>query len=124
MRESERRWQFALEGAGDGVWDWNAQTNNVFFSRQWKAMLGYGDDEIGDSLDEWDKRVHPDDRDRCYEDLEKHFRGETSEYRNEHRLLCKDGTYKWILDRGKVVERTEDEKPLRVIGTAHRHFRP
>jgi PAS domain-containing protein len=51
-----------LEGAGDGVWDWNAQSNRVFFSKQWKAMLGFAEDQIGDTLDEWDRRVHPADR--------------------------------------------------------------
>ena len=117
LRDSEQRWLFALEGAGDGVWDWNARTNKVFFSRQWKTMLGYGDDEIGDSLDEWDRRIHPEDRKRCYDDLNDHFDGKTPVYLNEHRLLCKDGTYKWILDRGKVIDRTEEGKPLRVIGT-------
>ena len=117
LRESEERWQFALEGAGDGAWDWNAQTNEVFFSRQWKAMLGYEEDEIGNTLDEWDKRVHPEDKGQCYADLEEHFRGKRPVYQNEHRLLCKDGKYKWILDRGKVIEWADDGRPLRVIGT-------
>jgi len=117
LRESEERWQFALEGARDGVWDWNAQTNEVFFSRQWKVMLGYEEHEIGTTLDEWDKRVHPDDKESCYADLERHFSGETPFYQNEHRVLCKDGNYKWILDRGKVMELMDDGKPLRVIGT-------
>jgi PAS domain S-box-containing protein len=117
LRESEERWQFALEGAGDGVWDWNPQTNEVFFSRQWKAMLGYEEDEIGNTLDEWDKRVHPEDKEQCYADLHEHLSGEKRVYQNEHRVLCKDGTYKWILDRGKVIESADDGKPLRVIGT-------
>ena len=117
LRESEERWQFALEGAGDGVWDWNAQTNEVFFSRQWKAMLGYEEDEIESTLDEWDKRVHPEDREGCHADLQRHFAGETMVYENEHRLLCKDGSYKWILDRGKVIQWSAEGKPLRVIGT-------
>jgi len=117
LRASEERWQFALEGARVGVWDWNAQTNEVFFSRQWKAMLGFEEHEIGTTLDEWDKRVHPDDKEHCYADLERHFSGEAPFYENEHRLLCKDGTYKWILDRGKVFGRGDDGKPLRVIGT-------
>ncbi len=117
LRDSEQRWKFALEGAGDGVWDWNAQTDEVFFSRQWKAMLGYEEDEIGNTLEEWDRRIHPEDRVAVYADLERHFRGETAVYSNEHRLRCKDGTYKWILDRGKVLERTPEGKPLRVIGT-------
>ena len=117
LRESEARWQFALEGAGDGLWDWNAQTNEVYFSRQWKAMLGYDDHEVGTSLDEWDSRVHPGDKADCYSDLNRHFSGETPIYQNEHRMRCKDGSYKWILDRGKVVEWDDQGKPQRVIGT-------
>ncbi|MEB3233299.1 MAG: PAS domain S-box protein, partial [Leptolyngbyaceae bacterium] len=117
LQASETRWQFALEGSGDGIWDWNAQTNTVFFSRQWKTMLGFTDAEIGTDLQEWDSRMHPDDRDQCYADLNRHFRGETPVYQNEHRLRCKDGSYKWILDRGKVVEWFDDGQPLRVIGT-------
>ncbi|MBN1935565.1 MAG: PAS domain S-box protein [Anaerolineae bacterium] len=117
LRQSEARWQFALEGSGDGVWDWNAQTNQVYFSRQWKAMLGFAEHEIGDTLAEWDTRIYPDDRDYVYEEIRKHLEGEAPLYISEHRLQCKDGTYKWILDRGQVIERTKDGKPLRVIGT-------
>jgi len=117
LRKSEERWQFALEGAGDGLWDWDAVTNHVHFSAQWKAMLGYAPQEIGDTLDEWDRRVHPEDKAAVYADLERHIRQETKTYENEHRLMCKDGSYKWILDRGKVIEWTEDGKPRRVIGT-------
>ena len=117
LRESEERWQFALEGSRDGVWDWNVVTNEVFFSRRWKEMLGYNDDEISNHLDEWDKRVHPDDKEQCYRDLNRHLNGEVPYYENEHRILCKDGSYKWILDRGKVVSWTETNKPKRVIGT-------
>jgi diguanylate cyclase (GGDEF)-like protein/PAS domain S-box-containing protein len=89
----------------------------VFFSHQWKAMLGYDDDEIGSSLDERNSRLHPADKAQCYADLERHFSGKTSVYQNEHRMQCKDGSYKWILDRGKVIEWDADGKPLRVIGT-------
>jgi len=117
LRESEERWQFALEGAGDGVWDWNAQTNEVFFSRQWKAMLGFEEHEISNRLEEWDTRLHPEDREKTYAALNDHFNGVRPVYMNEHRLRCKDGSYKWILDRGKVIRWTEDGKPLRVIGT-------
>jgi diguanylate cyclase (GGDEF)-like protein/PAS domain S-box-containing protein len=117
LRASDLRWQFALEGAGDGLWDWNAQTNEVFFSHQWKAMLGYEDSDIGTSLEEWDKRVHPEDKAQCYADLASHFSGDVPFYQNEHRVLCKDGSYRWVLDRGKVLQWTEEGKPLRVIGT-------
>lgn len=117
LNHSEQRWKFALEGAGDGLWDWNAQTNKVYYSRQWKAMLGFGEHEIGDGLEEWDKRIHPDDRERVYAKLNKHFTGETAVYISEHRVQCKDGTYKRVLDRGQVISRTPEGKPLRVIGT-------
>lgn len=117
LRESEQRWSFALEGSGDGVWDWNVQTNEVFFSKHWKQMLGYDPDEIENRLEEWEKRVHPDDLELCYESIRRHLSGEFEVYVNEHRLLCKDGTYKWILDRGKVFERSESGEPIRLIGT-------
>ncbi|GAK53906.1 serine/threonine protein kinase [Candidatus Moduliflexus flocculans] len=117
LRESEARWQFALEGSGDGVWDWNSQTHIVFFSNQWKAMLGYEPQEIGDSLSEWEARIHPDDRDLTSAALQEHFDGLTPIYMSEHRVRCKDGSYKWILDRGKVISRMPDGTPLRVIGT-------
>lgn len=121
LKESEARWQFALEGQGDGVWDWNVATNTVKFSHQWKAMLGYSDDEIGMTLDEWEKRVHPEDLSHIYEAINKHFSNETTVFESEHRMLCKDGTYIWILTRGKVLSRDADGKPLRVIGT-HRNI--
>ena len=117
LKKSEERWQFAIEGNGDGLWDWNCKTNEVFYSKQWKKMLGFEDYEIGSSLDEWDKRVHPDDKALANDAIQHHIDGITDVYQNEHRLLCKDGTYKWILDKGKIVSRTEDGEPVRFIGT-------
>ena len=117
LKESEDRWQFALEGNRDGVWDWNTQTNRVFFSRHWKEMLGFEDHEITDTLEEWKSRVHPKDKEQVQKDLADHLAGRTRFYENTHRMRCKDGTWKWIFDRGKVVARTRDGKPLRVIGT-------
>lgn len=117
LRDSEQRWQFALEGARDGVWDWNLRTNEVFFSRQWKRMLGFEEDEIANRLEEWDQRVHPDDKAQTYADIQRHLDGNAPFYQNEHRVLCKDGGYKWILDRGMVVERDAEGKATRIIGT-------
>ena len=118
-RQAESRWQVALEGSGAGVWDWNMQTNRVFYSRRWKAMLGYTESEIGEDLTEWDSRVHPEDKAPTYAALEAHIQGKTQPYHSEHRLRCKDGTYIWMLDRGQVIERTPDGKPLRMIGINH-----
>ena len=117
LHESEERWQYALEGSGDGVWDWNAETNQVYFSPRWKEIIGYAEHEISSDLSEWDKRIHPDDKAAIYEKLNAHLRGETPYYQSEHRLLHRDGSYRWILDRGKVMSWLEAGKPLRIVGT-------
>lgn len=117
VEDHEMRWKFAVEGNKDGLWDWNLKTNEVYFSSQWKKMLGFEDHEISGSLEEWEKRVHPDDLDLVYDDIKKHLNGETELYKNEHRVLCKNGKYKWILDRGGVIERDNHNEPMRMIGT-------
>ncbi|MHC5856935.1 diguanylate cyclase domain-containing protein [Nostoc sp.] len=117
LKTSEERWHYTLEGNGDGVWDLNAETNEVFFSRRWKEILGFGEHEIGNTLSEWVERVYLDDKARVYEEISKHLRGETQQYVSEYRIKYKDGTYKWILDRGQVSSRTEDGLPLRMLGT-------
>ncbi|MHC1728882.1 MAG: PAS domain-containing protein [Syntrophobacteraceae bacterium] len=117
LRESEARWQFAIEGADDGLWDWNVQSDEVFLSRQWKAMLGFEDHEIGTTMDDWDRRIHPRDKERVHADIKDHLDNRTPMYANEHCVQCKDGSYKWVLDRGKVIDWSEDGKPLRMIGT-------
>ena len=117
LRESEFRWRFAIDGAGDGLWDWNVPQSTVFFSPQWKRMLGFDQADIGSSLDEWSKRVHPDDLANVMSEVTAHLDGLSTIYANEHRVSCKDGSWKWILDRGMVVERDAAGKPLRVIGT-------
>lgn len=114
---SESRWRTAVDGSGDGLWDWNLLTNEVYFSDRWKRMLGFEPAEIEASLDEWAKRVHPDDLDNVYADVQRCLRKEVAVYRNKHRVLCKDGRYKWILDRGVIVEWTEQQQPKRMIGT-------
>ena len=117
LQQSELLFKFAVEGSGDGLWDWNAITNEVYFSPQWKRMLGFEEHEIQGSLAEWEKRVHPDDLNQVYADLTAYLQGDTETYSNIHRILCKDGSYKWILDRGIIVERTDDGQPKRLIGT-------
>ncbi|MEO0533844.1 MAG: EAL domain-containing protein [Cyanobacteria bacterium P01_A01_bin.123] len=117
LRESQTRWQFALEGSGDGVWDLNLQSNTVVYSRQWKAMLGYAEHEVGVQLKNWEKLIHPDDIAQHYQSIEKYLSGEMPIYQSEHRVRCKDGNYKWILSRGKLLEWMPNGEPLRVIGT-------
>ncbi len=117
LRVSEQRWIMALDGAGHGVWDWNLKTNRVFYSARWWEMFGFAADEVADGLDEWKKRVHPDDLEASLAAVGAHFRGETPYYRHTHRMRHKDGGYRWILDRGMVWERNPDGSPLRVVGT-------
>jgi PAS domain S-box-containing protein len=117
LQQSEELWKFALEGTCEGVWDWRVPTNEVYFSPQWKALLGFAPDEIGNSLNEWSKRVHPEDLPHAMAEVQAHFDGHTAAYANEHRMRRKDGSWIWILDRGLVVSRDADGQPLRMIGT-------
>ena len=117
LRDSEFRWQFAIEGAGDGLWDWDVASGACFYSRRWKAMIGYAEDEIGTSLDEWTQRVHPEDREHVQATWQSHLDGTVPQHVVEYRLRHKDGAWVWILGRGQVSERDASGKPLRVIGT-------
>jgi PAS domain S-box-containing protein len=117
LKQSEFRWKFAIEGSGDGLWDWNVASSTVFFSNRWKEMLGHTEDEVGNALEEWEKRIHPDDKAATLAAVQDALTGKTTIYINEHRVRCKDGSYKWILDRGMVVSRADDGRPVRMIGT-------
>jgi PAS domain S-box-containing protein len=116
LRESEERWQLALRGNNDGIWDWNVKTNQVFFSPRWKEMLGYEDYEVANHLDEWSKRVHPDDIGWVTAAIQDHFAHKTPFYITEHRVQCKDGSYKWILDRGQALW-DENGNVMRMVGS-------
>jgi len=117
LRHSEVRWKFAVEGAGDGVWDWDVVTGQGVFSARWKEQLGYAAHELGSGVEEWSSRVHPEDLPRVMADAQAHLDDSRVPYCNEHRLRCKDGSWKWILDRGLVVSRDAEGKALRMIGT-------
>jgi len=117
LTQSEERWKLALESTGDGVWDWHVQTGVEFFSRRCKEIYGFTEDEVADRSDALDGRTHLDDVAQMQRDREAHFKGETATYTNEHRILCKDGTWKWVLTRGMVISRDAQGAPLRMIGT-------
>ena len=117
LLESEERWKFALEGAGDGVWDWNIQTSEVVFSRRWCEMLGFAEHELEHSLAGWKSRIHPDDLPTVSVSLQDYLEGKSVTYMNEHRMLCQDGRVKWILSRGIIVSCDPTGAALRMIGT-------
>ena len=114
---SEQRWKLALDGVSQGSWDWHLATDTVDYSLGWKAMLGYAEADIGQDLDGWTKRVHPDDLPPTQAAVQAHLAGATPVYESVHRLRCKDGGWKWVLDRGIVFERDANGQPLRMIGT-------
>ena len=117
LQASEERWKFALEGAGDGVWDWNPKTDEALFSKRWKEMIGYAEHEFPNAGTSWREHIHPDDRDRVLSVVNEYFCGNRPFYIVEFQMRCKDGSLKWILARGKLVKRDVDGKPLRMIGT-------
>ncbi len=117
LQESEFRWKFAIEGSGDGLWDWDVAKGTVFFSKRWKEMIGHAEDELTDSLAEWENRIHPDDKAEGMAALLACFDGKISTYSSEYRFRCQNGEYKWVFDRGMVVSRSAEGKPLRLIGT-------
>jgi len=114
---AEERWKFALEGSGDGLWDWDGRTNKFYYSTRWKEMRGYADHEIGDTPDEWRSRVHPDDLPRVMAAIRSHHRGEVPFYDLEYRVRHRLGHDIWVRDRGKIVRRGADGKADRVVGT-------
>jgi diguanylate cyclase (GGDEF)-like protein/PAS domain S-box-containing protein len=116
LRESEERYALAARGANDGLWDWNLVTNAVYFSPRWKSMLGFGEDEIHDRLEEWFGRIHDADRDRVKEEIAAHQKGLTPHFESEHRLLHKDGGFRWMLSRGLAVHDATG-KALRMAGS-------
>lgn len=117
LRISEERFQFALDASTAGIWDWDMVTNNVFYSSLSLKILELDSADIFDDPERWDKIVHPDDLPKYYSDIQEHFDNKIPYYENYHRVMTSSGNYKWILDRGKVIKRDENGKPLRVIGT-------
>ena len=114
-RRNEERWQLALQGTSDGIWDWDAITGEVFYSPRWKEMLGYRYDDLPNLTSTWDGLVHPADLAAATAALQLHLDQVVPRYEAEYRIRCKDGRYKWIQARGKAVWDAAG-KPLRLVG--------
>jgi hypothetical protein len=116
IHETEQRFAFAVEGAGDGVWDWNMLTNTMQFSRVYMEMLGYTEYELPHHIDTFINSLHPDDKAGVQQNLQDFLEDRTQTYATELRIRCKSGSYKWILCRGTIVERNSEGKPVHLIG--------
>ncbi len=116
LRESEERYALAVQGANDGLWDWDLRTNQVYYSPRWKEILGLSVDEIGHHPDEWYNRVHLEDIERLKLDISAHMAGLTPHFENEHRILHRDGEYIWVQSRALAV-REQDGVAYRMAGS-------
>lgn len=116
LRESEERYALAARGANDGLWDWNLQSNEIYFSPRWKEMLGYADHQLGTNPSDWLSRIHPDDRNRVEQAITEHIEGGSSSLTCEYRILHADGDYRWVLTRGVAV-RSERGWATRIAGS-------
>lgn len=117
LLESEERWKFALEGSGDSVWDWNPQTDEIFFSRRWQEIIDCNEDEVPKSGMAWVERCHMEDKQSVLAAMQRNIDSDQPNFTIEFRMAAKLIPWKWILARGKLVKRDAHGKPLRVIGT-------
>lgn len=117
LRESEQRFRLTLDATSDGVWDRNLQNGTSYYGQNWARILGYSIEQIEQAKISWDDLLHPDDKEMALTAVQDHLAGNTTSYRAEFRLRCKDGTWKWVQARGKVVEWDANGAPLRFVGT-------
>lgn len=104
LRESEERYALAVQGANDGIWDWNLRTGEIYFSPRWKAILGYADTDLPNTLEMWFNCVHTSDLEGFKRAINQHLSGETKNLEHEHRMRTKTGDYRWVLTRGLAVQ--------------------
>lgn len=116
LRESEERYSLAIQGANDGIWDWDLVKNFCYFSQRWRYMLGYTQESVHNTISEWFTRVHPDDITNLKADINAHLEHQTPHFENEHRIRHANGTFIWVLARGLAIFNQED-KAIRFAGS-------
>jgi PAS domain S-box-containing protein len=116
LREGEERFALAVDNTGLGMWDWNVRTSEVWRHPRWARMLGYEPGEVRDHICMWREFCHPDDWAGAQDKLLAHMEGTAPDYAAEYRMRKKDGTWLWVVCRGKVIERDGGGAPLRMIG--------
>jgi len=117
LYKSEQRFSLAMRGANDGLWDWDFETDEVYYSPRWKSMLGYEEDELDSHLNTWATLVHPDDKDWVLEKVQDYLTGLADSFKVEMRMRHKNGRQIFVLSRGFLVVRESDNKPVRLVGT-------
>lgn len=117
LTASEARWKFALEGSGDGVWDWNPITDDVFFSSQFLDTLGYKEGEFISKMEFWNDYIHPNDLKTAQQAMNKHLSGQARDFSVEQRIKNKAGKWVWILSRGMIISTNAEGSTNRVVGT-------
>ena len=117
LQKSEERFSLAMRGANDGLWDWNLETNEVYYSPRWKGMLGYKNNELTDDLNTWERLVHPDDKDRVLAMVQDCWVGKADSFDIEMRMQHKAGHEVFVLSRAFLVHRDSDQKTVRLVGT-------
>ncbi len=116
LRESEQRYDLAISGTNDGIWDWDFRNDTVYYSPIWMKILGYENNLLPNLLTTWSNRVHPEDLDQALKDVKAHLNGQTELYENVHRLKHKKGYYVWVAAKGKC-SRDKYDQPYRLVGT-------
>jgi PAS domain S-box-containing protein len=117
LRRSEERYALAARGANDGLWDWDLDTDQVYYAPRWKQNLGYRERQVGDAPADWFDRVHPKDLKRVRDRIDNHLRGANQNFSVEYRMRHADGTYRWQLARGMAVRDEKTGKPYRLAGS-------
>jgi PAS domain S-box-containing protein len=115
LQTSEERYALAMRASNDGLWEWDIKAEHLYLSPRWKAMLGFGDDELANSIDSWQARLHAEDRGKVQAALDAHLANHTARFESEHRLVHKDGSARWVLSRGIALHHANG-KPYRVLG--------
>ncbi|MCP3866759.1 MAG: EAL domain-containing protein [Gammaproteobacteria bacterium] len=117
LYESEERFALAMRGANDGLWDWNLESNEIYYSPRWKSMLGYREDELEGTLETWATLVIPDDKERILHEVQEYLSGNTDTFEVEMQMSHKNGNRVFVLSRAFLVHHESDGKPIRLVGT-------
>ena len=116
LNESEKRFSLVLEASNTGIWDYDILKDKVYYSPRWKALIGYKDNELENISDEWENRLHPDDKEQIFKKMDDYIAHPEGHLITEYRLRHKDGSYRWILNRSAALV-DEDGKPYRMLGS-------